>query len=88
MLIKTVQCDFPMLLLGEPNLEDGRWVACSTAKDKIKLQACCFKDFKVNNFISTCSTSVTGNLTTTRHHDLVNHPHMAEKYLNISMLPS
>ena len=59
----------------------GGLVACSTAKDEIKLQDCWFKDFNVNNFISTCSTSVPENLKITCHHDLVNHPQMAESYL-------
>ena len=81
MIVKTAHRNFPRLLLGEPNLQRGRWVACSTVKDEIKLQACWFEDLKVKDFISTCSTSVPGNLRVTRHHGLVNHPQVAESYL-------
>lgn len=81
MLIKTAHHEFRRLLLDEPNRECGRWVASSSLKDEIKLQTCWFKDLKVKDFISTCSTSVPGNLRATCHHGLVNHPHVAESYL-------
>ena len=79
--VKTAHRDLPRLLLGEPNLEHGRWVACSTVKDEIKLQACWFKNLKVKDFILTCSTSVPGNPGATRHYGLVNQPQVAESYL-------
>ena len=74
MLVKTAHHDFPRLLLGGPNLKCGRWVACSTVKDEIKLQACLSKDLKVKDFMSTCSTSVPGNPRATRHQGIVNCP--------------
>ena len=43
--------DFPHLLLKESNLERG-WVAYSTEKDGIVLQASHFQDLKVKDFIS------------------------------------
>lgn len=55
-LVETVHCDFPRLLLGETYIEGGRWVACSTVKDEIKLHAFQFKYLKVKDFILTCST--------------------------------
>ena len=81
MLAKRAHCDFPRLLLGEPNLEHGRWIACSTVKDEIKLQACLLKDLKVKNFILTCSTSVPGNMGVTCRCGLVNCPQVTESYL-------
>ena len=39
MLVKTTYRDFPHLLLKEFNLERGEWVASSTEKDGITLQA-------------------------------------------------
>ena len=79
--VKTAHRDFPRFLLGEPKLQCGRWVDCSTVKDEIKLQACQFKDLNLKDFISTCSTSAPGNPRVTCHHGLVHCQQMAESYL-------
>ena len=59
-LVKTIHKGFPRQLLGAKKLECGEWVAYSTEKDGVKLLACCFRDIKIKDSISTCSTSISG----------------------------
>lgn len=82
-LVKTVDKDFPWLLLEGNGLEHGLFVAFSTeTKDRIKLQACRFRDLKVKEFPSTCSTAIAGCTRRTKHHGLVSRPTVAEEYLS------
>ena len=81
MLVKTAHKDFPRELLGEAPLERGEWVGFSTTKDDVKLQARRFKDLKTKDFISTCSSTVTGNPCRTKHSGAIPHPKVAEEYL-------
>ena len=53
LLVKTGQKKFPCLYLGETNLIHDEWVAYSTAKDKVKLQAYHFLDLKSKDSILT-----------------------------------
>ena len=84
MLVKTAHKDFPRLYLSEKTLDRGEWVACSTEKDGVKLQACRFRDLQIKDFISTCSTSIPGAPRVTKHHGNVPHPQVAEHYLKYS----
>ena len=60
MLVKTAHKDFPCLYLSENVLDQGEWVACSTEKDGVKLQACHFCNLQIKDFIFTCPTSIPG----------------------------
>ena len=84
MLVKTAHKDFPRLYLSEKTLDRGEWVACSTEKDGVKLQACRFRDLQIKDFISTCSTSIPGAPRVTKHHGNVPRPQVAEHYLKYS----
>ena len=79
MLVKTAHKNFPHQLLGNTHLQRGEWVAHTTEKDGIKLQACRFKDLKVKYFISTCSMVLPRNPRKTKHHRNVPRPKVAEK---------
>ena len=81
MLMKTTHNDFPKDLLGESDLERGEWIACSTEINGAKLQACRFRDLKIKDFISTCSTSIPGQPRKTKHHGLLPCPQVAVEYL-------
>ena len=81
MLLKTAHKDFPRELLGEAPLEQSEWVGFSTTKDDVKLQAHRFKDLKTKDFISTCSSIVTGNPSRTKYSGAIPHPKVAEEYL-------
>ena len=81
MLVKTAKKNFPCQLLGNTHLQRGEWLAHTTEKDSIKLQACRFKDLKVEDFISTCSAALPGNPRKTKHHGNVPRPKVAEEYL-------
>ena len=76
--------DFPWQVLEGNGLEHGLFVAFSTeTKDRIKLQACRFRDLKVKEFTSTCSTAIAGCTRRTKHHGLVvSRPTVAEEYLS------
>ena len=84
MLVKTAHKNFPHQLLGNTTLQRGEWVAYTTDEDSIKLQACRFKDLKVKDFVSTCSTALPGNPRKTKHHGNVPRPKVAEEYLQYS----
>ena len=85
MLVRTAHKDFPHLLLKESNLERGQWVVYGSKKDGITLQACCFWDLKVKDFISTCATSISGKPRATKHHRLVPQPQVAKHYLKYAV---
>lgn len=61
MLVKIAHKNFPCQRLGNTHLQRREWVAHTTEKDCIKLQAYRFKDIKVKDFISTCSRALLGN---------------------------
>ena len=84
LLVKTGQKKFPCLYLGEANLIHGEWVAYSTVRDKVKLQAYHFLDLKSKDSISTWLTSIPRNHRETKHHDLIWCPQVAEHYLKYS----
>ena len=81
MLVKTAHKEFLPQLFGTKKLEHGEWVVYSTERDGVKLLACCFRDLKIKDFISTCSTSNPGKPRLTKHHQLVNQLQAAEQYL-------
>ena len=81
MLVKTAHKEFLPQLFGTKKLERGEWVVYSTERDGVKLLACCFRDLKIKDFISTCSTSNPGKPRLTKHHQLVNQLQAAEQYL-------
>ena len=81
MLVETAYKNFPHQLLGNTHLQRGEWVAHTTEKDCIKLQACRFKDLKVKDFISTHSTALPENPRKTKHHGNVPRAKVAEEYL-------
>ena len=62
MLVKTTHKHFPRLHLAENVLDRGEWVACSTKKGGVKLQACHFCNSQIKDFISICPTSIPGAL--------------------------
>ena len=84
MLVKTAHKQFPRQLLGEKNLERGDWVAYTATVDEVKVQACRFRDLKVKDFVSTCSTAIPGNPRKTNHNGFVSRPKVAEDYLKNS----
>ena len=84
MLVKTVHKQFPRQLLGENHLERGDWVAYTATIDEVKVQACCFRDLKVKDFVSICSTAIPGNPHKTKHNGFVSRPKVAEDYLKNS----
>ena len=61
MLLKTVHKRFPCQLLGNRTLQRGEWVAHTAENEGIKFQAYRFKNLKVKDFTSTCSTALPGN---------------------------
>ena len=77
MLVKTAYKDFPHQLLGEELLPRGEWKAYTTNKDGVKLQACRFRDLKVRDFFSICSSVIPGLPTKTKHHGKVVWPNVA-----------
>ena len=81
MLVKTAYKDFPHQLLGEEPLQRGEWKAYTTNKDGVKLQACRFRDLKVRDFFSTCSSVIPGLPIKTKHHGKVVWPNVAYEYL-------
>ena len=74
MLVKISHKDYP------GNLQ-GQWVTHNTERDELELQACCFGDLKLKDFISTCITKLQGSLRVTIHYGLVNRPQVARHYL-------
>ena len=84
MLVKTAHKQFPRQLLGENNFERGGWVAYTATIDEVKVQACRFRDLKVKDFVSTCSTAIPGNPSKTKHNGFVSCPKVAEDYLKNS----
>ena len=81
MLVKTAHKDFPQQLLGAKKLQCSEWVAYSTERNGVKLLVCRFRDLKIKDFISTCSTSIPDKPRSTQHHGLVNQPQVGEQYL-------
>ena len=81
MLVKRAHKDFPCQLLGEETSQRGEWKAYTADKDGVKLQACRFRDLKVKDFISTCSSAIPGLPRKTKHHGNVTRPKVAEEYL-------
>ena len=83
MLVKTAHKQFSMCLLGQKTLEMGQWVAyTATVNDKV--QACQFRDLKLKEFFSTCSSSIAGKPRKTKQHGMVPHPRDVEEYLKYS----
>ena len=81
MLVKTAHEDFPRQLIGEEPLQCGEWKAYTTSKDGVKLQACRFRDLKVKDFISTCSSVIQRLPKKTKYHGEMAQPKVAEEYL-------
>ena len=85
MLVKAARKDFPRQLLGEGPLQHGEWKAYTADKYGVKLQACRFRDLKVKDFISTCSSAIPGLPRKTKHHGNVVRPKVAEEYLKYAV---
>ena len=71
-------------MLGQRILERGQWVTYTATVNDRKVQACQFRDLKLKDFVSTCSSLIAGKPRKTKHHGLVSHPHVAEEYLKYS----
>lgn len=65
-------------------MERGDWVAYTATTDEVKVQACCFRDLKVKDFVSTCSKTIPGNPRKTKHNGFTSCPKVAENYLKNS----
>ena len=61
MLIKTAHKGFPKGLLSQQQLQRGEWETCSMEVDGKTFHACRFRDLKLKEFISTCSTVLPRN---------------------------
>ena len=58
---------------------NGRLITAD--KDGVKLQDCRFRDLKVKDFVSTCSSAIPGLPRKTKHHGNMTQPKVAEEYL-------
>ena len=81
-MLKTAHKNFPWTLLGEACLQRGEWQFCTTEMiDRTNLQVVRFVYLQAKGFISTCSKTIPGLTRKTKHHGLVQHPQVAEQYL-------
>ena len=78
MLVKTAHKNYPKELLNETHLKRGDWSAFKTSQDGFPVQVCRFRDLKLKDFVSTCSTALAGNPRQTKHHGLISRPQVTE----------
>ena len=70
--------------LRAEDLERRQWLVYTATVNDHKLQACHFRDLKLKNLASTCTSLIAGKIRKMKHHGLVPCPHVAEEYLKYS----
>ena len=81
MLVKTNHVGYPKELLGQSSIPRGKWVGYKAEVDEIPVQAVRFTDLKKKDFVSTCSTAISGEPRVTKHCGKISRPQVAEYYL-------
>ena len=81
MLVKTTYKNYPVDMLNESQLAQGKWIALQTKKKDVKLHTVKFLNLKEKQFVSTCSITLPGPPRKTKYCGEIICPTVAYEYL-------